>query len=150
MPVEPALGIRMILLEKQLVVKRSTLPHAGKGLFTKKFIPKGTRIVEYKGRITTWKEAAKNGVNRYIFYVKKDHVINAKPHKKAIARYANDASGLIKAKGVRNNAYYEQDGLRIYITAKEDIPAGSEILVDYGKEYWEAIRYNNRLEGKAI
>jgi len=40
----------MALLEKQLVVKRSAIPNSGKGLFTKKFIPKGTRIVEYKER----------------------------------------------------------------------------------------------------
>ena len=31
----------MALLEKQLYVKKSTIPNAGKGLFTKKFIPKG-------------------------------------------------------------------------------------------------------------
>src|SRR4030095_17028509 len=134
----------MALLEKQLVVKRSRLPQAGKGLFTKKFIQKGSRIVEYKGRITTWKEVYKNGVNRYIFYVKKNHVIDAEPYEKAIARYANDASGLMREKGVTNNATYVQDGLRIFITARKNIPAGSEILVDYGKEYWQAIRYNTK------
>jgi SET domain-containing protein len=140
----------MALLEKQLVVKRSTLPRAGKGLFTKKFIPKGTRIVEYKGRITTWKEVPKNGFNRYIFYVKKNHVIDAEQYKSAIARYANDASGLMRNKGVTNNATYEQDGLRIFITARKDIPARSEILVDYGKEYWQAIRYNNKVQNDAM
>jgi hypothetical protein len=41
----------MVLLEDQLIVKKSSLPGSGKGLFTKKLIPKGTRIVEYKGRI---------------------------------------------------------------------------------------------------
>lgn len=137
----------MALLEKQLVVKKSTLPWAGKGLFTKKFIPKGTRIVEYKGRITTWKEVSKRKhTSRYIFYVKKDHVIDAEPYKKAIGRFANDARGLIKVKGITNNACYERDGLRIFITAEKDIPAGNEILVDYGREYWKVIRYNSKLE----
>ena len=46
----------MPLLEKQLVVKRSTLKGAGKGLFTKIDIIKDTKIVEYKGKITKWKE----------------------------------------------------------------------------------------------
>ncbi|HZX73056.1 MAG TPA: hypothetical protein VFE57_01435, partial [Cyclobacteriaceae bacterium] len=32
-----------------------------------------------------------------------------------------------------------------FIEAKRDIPAGSEILVGYGGEYWQAIRYNIRL-----
>jgi SET domain-containing protein len=139
----------MALLEKHLFVKRSKLPHAGKGLFTKKFIPKGTRIVEYKGRISTWRDMSSNGhSSRYVFYVKRDHVIDAGPYKKAIGRFANDAVGLIKRKGLNNNAYYEQDGLRIFITAKKDIEPGSEILVGYGKGYWQAMRYNNRMDRK--
>ena len=88
---------------------------------------------------------SKNGhTSRYIFYVKRDHVIDAEPYKKAIGRFANDAVGLMRRKGINNNAYYEQDGLRIFITAKKDIEAGSEILVGYGKEYWDAMRYNSR------
>ena len=137
----------MALLEKYLLVKRSMLPGAGKGLFTKKFIPKGTRIVEYKGRISSWRDMSGSGhTSRYIFYVKRDHVIDAGPYKKAIGRFANDAGGLIRRKGLNNNSYYEQDGLRIFITAQKDIEAGSEILVGYGKEYWDAMRYNSRMD----
>lgn len=125
------------------------MPKAGKGLFTKTFIPKGTRIVEYKGKVGTWKEVLQNGgSSRYLFYVRRDHVIDAGTYKKSFARFANDAGGLRRMRGVHNNAYYEQVGLRIFITAKKDIEAGSEILVDYGKEYWQAIRHNNRIESK--
>src|SRR5688572_21484401 len=103
----------MALLEKQLVVKRSTIPETGKGLFTKKFIPKGSRIVEYKGKITPWKTVKdEDGKNGYIFYVNRNHVINAFPAKKALARYANDARGLVKIKGITNNADYITDGLK--------------------------------------
>jgi uncharacterized protein len=136
----------MVLPEDQLVVKKSKLPGAGRGLFTKKFIPKGTKIVEYKGRITTWKDVNhQKGENGYIFYVKRDHVIDAAPYKKAIARFANDAHGINKVKGVTNNSDYKEDGLRVFIVAKKDIPAGSEILVDYGKDYWKVIRHNRKL-----
>ena len=45
---------RMALLEKELEIRTSTIPDAGKGLFTKIPISKGTRIVEYKGTVTTW------------------------------------------------------------------------------------------------
>jgi uncharacterized protein len=136
----------MALLEKQLFVKKSGIPNAGKGLYTKKFIPKGTRIVEYKGRITTWKEVAdEDGKNGYIFYVNRNHVINALPVKSALARYANDARGLVKIKGVINNCDYITDGLNAYIESKRDIPAGAEILVDYGKDYWKVIRENMKL-----
>ena len=138
----------MALLEKQLIVKKSGLPNSGKGLFTRKFIPKGTRIVEYKGRITPWKDVQdEDGKNGYIFYVNRNHVINALPTKKALARYANDARGLVKIKGVLNNADYITDGLKAYIESKRDIPAGAEILVDYGKDYWKVIRFNLKLNG---
>jgi SET domain-containing protein len=141
----------MALLEKDLVVKKSNLPEAGKGLFTKKFIPKGAKIVEYKGRITTWKdvEAEENrGENKYIYYVKRNHVINAKPFKKALARYANDARGIKRVKGITNNADYVEKGLKVFIEAKKDIPAGAEILVDYGREYWDAVKHNTRIDKK--
>jgi hypothetical protein len=136
----------MALLEKQLFVKRSTIPDSGKGLFTKKFIPKGTRIVEYKGRISSWKDVKdEDGKNGYIFYVNRNHVINALPVKSALARYANDARGLVRIKGLTNNCDYITEGKKAYIESKKDIAAGAEILVDYGNDYWKVIRENMRL-----
>ena len=133
----------MPLLEKQLLVRRSTLKGAGKGLFTTKPIAKGTKIVEYKGKITTWKEVNdRNGLNGYIYYVNRNHVVDAWATKKALARYANDAQGLIRTAGIRNNSTYETEGLRVFIVAAKNIPAGSEILVAYGKEYWDIIKEN--------
>ena len=136
----------MALLEKQLYVKKSTIPNAGKGLFTKKFIPKGTMIVEYKGRRSTWKEVEdEDGKNGYIFYINRNNVIDGQPYKSALARYANDARGLVKIKGLTNNCDYIVDGTRAYIESKKDIPAGSEIFVDYGADYWKVIRHNIKL-----
>jgi SET domain-containing protein len=133
----------MTLLERQLVTRRSALKNAGKGLFTTKDIRKGERIVEYKGKIRTWKEIKEqDGFNGYVFYIKRNHVIDAKKTKTALARYANDARGLSKTNGICNNAKYEEDGLQVYITATKDIPAGSEILVGYGKEYWDIVKEN--------
>ncbi len=137
----------MALLEKKLVVKASKLPNAGKGLFAKEFIPKSTRIVEYKGKITTWKEVDDNdGNNGYIYFVKRNYVIDASKSTSAIARYANDAQGLQRVKGIKNNAEYVEDGLKVFIEAKRDIPAGEEIYVEYGKEYWAVIRHNHKIE----
>ncbi len=132
----------MALLEKQLEVKKSTIPGAGQGLFTKIFIEKGTRIVEYKGRLTKWKEVENDYKNSYIYSINSKDVIDAKTYKKALGRYANDASGVVRNKGVPNNSQYVSDGLKIYIEAIKDIPAGSEILVAYGKEYWDVTRKN--------
>ena len=135
----------MALLEKQLVVKKSRLKGAGKGLFTTKFIPKGTRIVEYKGKVTTWEEASSGrSFNGYIYYVNKNHVIDAKKTLNALARYANDARGLSKIEGISNNSKYVQDDdNRVYIESFRNIEAGDEIFVGYGKEYWDVVRENN-------
>lgn len=139
----------MAFLEKQLYVKTSTLPGAGKGLFTKKFIPKGTRIVEYKGRTRTWKEVKQDvDESPYIYYVKRNFVIDALNDKKAMARYANDARGLQRVKDINNNAEYVEDGVRVFIEAAKDIPANSEIFVSYGPEYWQVIRHNMRIDEK--
>jgi hypothetical protein len=137
----------MAFLEKQLYVKKSTLPNAGKGLFTKKFIPKGTRIVEYKGRTRTWKEVqADEDESPYIYYVKRNFVIDALNDKKALARYANDARGLERVKNISNNAEYVEEGTRVFIEAAKDIPAGEEIFVGYGPEYWQVIRHNIKID----
>ena len=140
----------MALLEKQLLVKDSGIPNSGKGLFTKVDIPKGTRIIEYKGRITTWKEAdIDEGRNAYLFRVKSYHTIDARPTLKNLARYANDAKGFQKIKGLRNNCVYVIDGLQVFIESVRDIAAGEEIFVDYGKEYWDVMLKNKRIDEKA-
>ncbi len=146
-PTTPYLRRPMIILKNKLIIKRSTLPGAGKGLFTKNYIAKGNAIVEYKGTITTWKDVDHTeGENGYIYYVKRNYVIDARPHPLSLARYANDARGLKKVKGILNNAEYKEIGLKVFIVAKKDIAAGAEIFVDYGKEYWDTIRYNIKLE----
>ena len=133
----------MDLLEDQLVVKNSTLPGSGKGLFTKIAIAKGSRIVEYRGKITSWKDVDhQNGTNSYIYFVNKDHVIDGLPFKKELARYVNDARGLTRVKGITNNCQYVEDGVRIFVEALKNIPAGSELLVAYGKDYWDTIKKN--------
>jgi hypothetical protein len=65
--------------------------------------------------------------------------------KSALARYANDARGLSKIKGLLNNCDYISEGTKAYIESKRDIPAGTEIFVDYGKDYWKVIRENMKL-----
>ncbi len=130
--------------EKQLFLKKSQLPFAGMGLFTRHFIVRHTRIIEYKGRITTWKnileEEEKSGIfNGYVYYVNRYHVIDARHRIKALARYANDAAGIKKRKGVTNNCRFIKDGLRVFIKAMKDISAGEEILIRYGKDYWNGI-----------
>ena len=139
----------MPVAKKHLYIKRSGIPNAGKGLYTKIFIPKGTVIAEYEGEITTWKKVQQaNEFNGYVFYINKNHVIDAKPYLKSFARYINDAKGITRIEGLQNNSKYVNEDNRIFIEAIKDIPAGSEIFVSYKKDYWDVIRHNMKFELK--
>ncbi len=130
----------MAFLEKYLEIKESNIPGAGLGLYTQVVIAKGTRIAQYKGRKRTWKEVKNEGGNCYIFYVTRNHIIDAQNYKKSHARYINDASGIKKIKGLKNNTEFLRDGDKVFVEAIRDIPAGAELFVGYGKEYWQVIR----------
>ncbi len=126
-------------------VKTSQLPGAGKGLYTNKPIKKDSKIIEYKGEIINWKEyekRVKEDKDGYLFYINKNRCIDAYSTPKFKARYANDAMGLSRMKGLKNNASYQVFGDRCFIVAERDIEAGEEIFVNYTKDYWDCIRYN--------
>lgn len=128
-----------------LLVKKSKLPNAGKGLFTTKAIEKGEMIIEYRGEIINWKEYHKrveNCEDGYLFFVNRKYCIDAFKTPQYKARYANDAAGITRVKGLKNNSEYDVIDGKCYIVAKRDIKAGEEIFVDYSKEYWNCVRYN--------
>ena len=131
----------MAFLEKYLFLKKSTLPGSGLGVFTKTDIPRGTRIVEYKGRLQPWKEVKhEDGYNPYIFKVNSRLAINGLTYRKSFGRYVNDAKGFSRVKGLRNNATYEVEGNRVYIDAIRTIRKNEEILVEYGGNFWSLMR----------
>ena len=138
----------MPFLDKYLEIKESVIPGAGLGLFTTEFIPKGSRIVQYKGRKRTWKDVKNEDGNFYIFYVTRNHIIDANNYKKSFARYINDAAGLQKIKGLKNNTEFVRDGDKVFVEATRDIAAGTELFVGYGKEYWEVIKSNIKAPGR--
>jgi uncharacterized protein len=128
-----------------LIVKRSQLPGAGKGLYTTEKINKDEKVVEYKGEIIDWKEYEKRVAedrDGYLFYINSRHCIDAFSTPQHKARYANDAAGLSRVKGLRNNCSYQIFDDKCYIVAERDIEPGEEIFVDYTKDYWDCIRYN--------
>ncbi len=128
-----------------LFVKESTLPNCGKGLFTKVDIKKGSLIVEYKGEKITWAEGLKRNENHafqspYLFYITAKNCIDAEYTLDALARYANDAKGHTKVKGLTNNAEYAVIKRVPFIMATKNIKAGEEIFVSYGDDYWKAMK----------
>lgn len=136
----------MALKTMALKVKTSLLPNAGKGLFTDKPIKKGEKVIEYLGEIIDWKEYEKRVLedkDGYLFFINKKKCIDAYSTPEHKARYANDAAGLSRVKGLKNNADYEVfNNENCFIVARRDIEAGEEIFVNYTKEYWDCIRYN--------
>lgn len=127
-----------------LYVKKSTLPKAGKGLFTKKIIKKGEVVCEYEGEKVTWKECLRRNENQsgkggYYFHITDKNCVDAQYTLWAMGRYANDATGVSRIKGLRNNAKYEVIKGKPYIVATRTINEKEEVFVSYGKEYWEAM-----------
>lgn len=128
-----------------LIVKTSQIPNSGKGLFTTTAIKKGSKVIEYLGEIIDWKEYEKR-VERdedgYLFFINKKLCIDAYNTKQYKARFANDAAGLTRVKGLKNNCEYQIEGKQCFIISKRDIEAGEEIFVSYTKEYWDCVKYN--------
>lgn len=56
-----------------------------------------------------------------------------------MAKYANDAEGLLKT-NKRNNSEISiaEAGKRCFMRANKNIRAGSEIFLNYDEQYWEA------------
>lgn len=130
-------------------VKKSQIPGAGKGLYTKVDFKKGERIIEYLGEIITEAELdkrAEKDIFGYAFFINKRRCIDAYYTPEALARYANDAKGLTRVKGLKNNCCYSIWKNRGWIEAERNIKAGEEIFVGYGAEYWKDIKYNLQLE----
>lgn len=126
-----------------LIIKKSQLPNAGKGLFTNKCIRKGAKIIEYRGELIGYREyrlRAKKAQDHYLFCVHRNLYIDAMHTKQYKGRYANDAEGLSRIKGLRNNCDFMIYNNKCYIVASANIKAGEEIFVNYTKPYWDYIR----------
>lgn len=99
---------------------------AGKGIFAKEEIKRGTKILQYIGKTVTT-EVADKKPNRYIFEIDENWSIDGSPMYNT-ARYFNhsckpNAESILESEN------------RIFISAKRKIIPGEEITFDYGKEY---------------
>ena len=138
-----------------LCLKKSLIPGAGNGLFVKNEIKKGEIVCEYEGEIVPWsvcEKRAEEGHEGYAFFITKNRCVDAYFTKEAIARYANDAKGIGRVEGLKNNAQYEiktrQGEKRVFIVAIKTIKPNDEVLVDYGKDYWKNLSKAKDLKAK--
>ena len=115
------------------------IPGGVLGLWTDHDIKKGEYIGEYLGKILTPKQA-KNVKSKYLFDVtgkvpgsskrKSLFVLDGKNKKdSSFVRYSNAANTIGE-----QNAYFEQRDKRIFLRARKNIKANTEILTWYGDE----------------
>lgn len=104
----------------------------GLGLFATKEIKKGTRIIEYFGRMLDCKIKAQDDIeNKYLFELNGRWTIDGSARRN-VARYANHSC--------RPNAESDVQprNRKVYIQAIRNIQPGDEITYDYGKDYFDS------------
>ena len=118
---------------RRIVARQS--PIHGRGVFALKPIPKGTRIIEYKGTLITDKEADRrysrlheNSPHTMLFSLEGGWVIDATRRGNS-ARWINHSCA--------PNCEIEEEGRRIFIDAGRDIRAGEELTYDYNLQIGE-------------
>ena len=129
-----------LIQDECFYIDQSTLPEAGRGLFTKKAIKKGEIICYFDGDLIDEEEAVKRDVgNRGHYFVQlASGKILDTYHSESFARFVNDA----KDKKINNGKIFSADcGNLAYISSIKAIAPGSEIFVDYGEQYWNDIKF---------
>ncbi len=109
----------------------------GYGLFTKEDIPKGSVITNYPGEICLHDEAEDNG---YLFGfdgTKMNAWVIDPQRKGGYAQFMNHASTRSKKNNIDSEYFFWKGLGHIFFVASRDIPAGSQLLYDYGSDYWK-------------
>jgi SET domain-containing protein len=114
-------------------IKKSIIDNKGRGLYASRDIKKGTKIIDYIGKIITNKEADEsdkfdNKKKIYLFNLNKKFSLDGD--------FSYNIAGLINH-SCDNNCDYNGKGLKIWITAIKDIKKGEEITCDYGFSFDE-------------
>lgn len=118
---------------RRIAVRNS--PIHGRGVFALRPIPKGTRIIEYKGKLITDEEADRrygriqeHSAHTMLFSVEGGWVIDA-TRGGNLARWINHSCA--------PNCEIEEEGHRVFIEARRDIRPGEEIAYDYNLQIGE-------------
>jgi len=120
-------------VDKGFIVKASTIPNAGKGLFASKEFKKGEEIGQYTGDKLTRNQAdaIPDAQGAYIL-CHIDECVDARRTNSTPLRYMNDPRGT----GKRSNARFVASN-RFAVRTTKKVKKGEELLVEYGRRYWE-------------
>lgn len=113
---------------KKVVVRQSTVH--GRGVFARRDLKKGEKVIEYKGEIIDWPEALHRHPHdpsqpnhTFYFHLSDELVIDGRVH-------GNDARWINHS--CAPNCEAEQDGDRVFIHTLRKITEGEELFYDYG------------------
>jgi SET domain-containing protein len=113
---------------KPYAVRRSSIH--GRGVFATETIPRGERIIEYKGQRVTWDDAMKrpdsdpeDPAHTFLFELADGRVIDARVRGNA-ARWINHSCA-------PNCVTFEDERGRVFIEARRAIKPGEELSYDY-------------------
>ena len=113
---------------KPYSVRRSAIH--GRGVFATETIPRGERIIEYKGQRVSWDDAMKrpdsdpdDPAHTFLFELEDGRVIDARVRGNA-ARWINHSCA-------PDCITFEDDNGRVYIQARRTINPGEELSYDY-------------------
>ncbi len=114
-------------------IKKSKIDNKGKGLYATNNIKKGTKIINYIGKIITKKQTEEsnkydNNKRIYLFSLNKKYDLDGD--------FSWNIAGLINH-SCNNNCDYFGKGLKVWIEAIRDIKKGEELSCDYGFSYDE-------------
>ena len=109
-------------------IKKSNIDLNGKGLYAAKNIKKGTKIINYIGKIITKKQTEKsekfdNSKPIYLFNLNNKYDLDGDVSWNT-ARLINHSCS--------NNCDYEGSGLKVWVIAIKDIKKNEELTCDYG------------------
>ncbi len=142
------------LNNKNVTVRKSTIPNAGRGLFANITFNIDDCVAEYNGKIIGQKEVDKlTEQNQYQYIAQLTDFL-------AIDGYRDEKTGLgsfvndIRTKTKHNAYFYVSDykpnndnhnfgrktNLRVFLIASNKIEKGDEIFVSYGSKYWEIFK----------
>jgi uncharacterized protein len=113
---------------KKVEVRQS--PIHGRGVFARRDLKKGEKVMEYKGQIIDWAEALRRHPHdpsqphhTFYFHLDDEHVIDGRVQ-------GNDARWINHS--CAPNCEAEQDGKRVFIHTLKKIAEGEELFYDYG------------------
>ena len=114
-------------------IKKTNIDRKGRGLYAAKNIKKGTKIINYIGKIITKKQTE---ISKKYDNTKPIYLFNLNNRYDLDGDYSFNTARLINH-SCSNNCEYDGKGLKLWVTAIRDIKKGEELTCDYGFGYDE-------------